>query len=180
VAGLFVLAVSGFAVYRLNVAKGDLLRSLPCLGLGERLRYPGRFLDQDHTSTSLPIAESQNVPVVVCIFSRPCNFCDENTLLWNRLAEITRDRALVIGIVIGTVADVRDLREKANPEFDIFIPEDEQLFKKALRIKTSYSQTIMFLNKRVAWVHLGTLTAEDIALVIEKIKSTINAGTSND
>jgi hypothetical protein len=171
----FVLAISAYSAYRASKAKKHAVESPPYLAVGEAIRYTGDLVGIDRASTSAPFSESNGVPIILCIFSRPCSPCDENILLWNRIASFLKDKAWVFGIVIGKPEVAQELSAKTRLDFDVFVPRDERSFIKALRAYSPSSQTIICLNAKATRVHIGNLSPENAVSIIEEIRTMNNA-----
>jgi hypothetical protein len=166
-----VLAVSAYAAFRASKAKMHTIESSPYLAVGEAIRYTGNLVGTDQSSTSAPFSKSNGAPVILCIFSRPCSPCEENIVLWNRIASFLKDKAWVIGIVIGKLELARDLAANMRLDFEVFVPEDERSFIKELRAFSPSSQTLVCLNARTTRIHIGNLSPEDAVSIMEEIKT---------
>lgn len=177
---LSVVLVSGFLIFRLLQINTQLRTKIPYLLPDEKIEYFD-LIDKDAKkidSTVLSTASTAK-PSLIFIFSRPCSKCNKNIYLWQKIAEISKGRINVYGIVLDSLGAAFDFEESANLNFKIFVPEDITKFKNSLRIVFNFSMSILYDNG-VKYMQLGELQSDDAVEIIKLIKTLIknNSGVT--
>ena len=108
---------------------------------------------------------------LIFIFSRPCTPCNQNILFWNKLAQITGPNTKIYGIILTGLTDAYDFSQKTTLSFDIYTPDDPEIFKKVWRIRTDQAETILMRYRQPTFVQVGNLTVEDTKAIINRSKT---------
>ena len=163
-----VLILFGYTLYKQNRINEQTRANLPYLTAGERIEYFD-LLDQDANQIDSSVFSSRR-PHFLFIFSRPCSPCDDNIKYWRKMREILKDRVDFYGIILGDATTAFNFSEEVGLNFKLYIPVDLDKFIQAMRIKLSYSQTIIYAQDEVKHLKLGKLEGEEAVKIINMAK----------
>jgi peroxiredoxin len=104
------------------------------------------------------------------VFSRPCSPCNKNLVFWNKMAQILGDQVKIYGIVLDDLTKAYNFSQKAKLSFDIYVPDEVEMFVKSWKIKSNQPLTILVRNGKPALVVLGLLEAKDSGEFIKRIR----------
>jgi peroxiredoxin len=168
-----VVVVSGFMIFRLLRLNDQLRAKIPYLLPDEKIKY-FNLVDKDarEIDSAVLSAPGTSKPSLIFIFSRPCSECNRNIYLWNKIAEIAKDKVNVYGIVLDSLGAAFEFEESANLNFKIFAPEDISKFQRSLRIILNFSMSILY-HEGVKYMKLGDLQSDDAVEIIKLVKNLI-------
>lgn len=165
---LAIIIVMGFVLYKTMQSKKRLTESLPYFVEGESIEYFDLIsMSSERIDAS---ALEGDTPILIFIFSRPCSPCNKNIKFWKSIAGILKDKKnKIFGIALDNLSATYNFMKEARLNFDIYVPEELEIFLKRMRIKLNFAQTILY-HKGVKVQKLGPLEADEVTRIINYIK----------
>ncbi len=165
---IFVLLIfSVFLNYKLFVLNTYHRSLIPFLLKGERIKNFS-LLDQNARFIE-PFRLKKGISLVY-IFLKDCSPCDKNIVYWRKIAKIFNQKISVIGVVLGTPTDAFNFAEKANLNFQIYVPDDLAKYTRDMRLMINQSQTIVLQDGKVKMVKMGNMDGSIAIDLINFIK----------
>jgi peroxiredoxin len=163
-----IIVVLGFALYKTIQSNKRLTESLPYFIEGESIEYFDLLsMAGDRIDAS---ALESDTPILIFIFSRPCSPCNKNIKFWKSMVGILKDKKIeIFGIVLDNLSATYNFMKEARLNFDIYVPDELEIFLKRMRIKLNFAQTILY-HKGVKVQKLGPLEADEVTKIINYIK----------
>lgn len=144
--------------------------SLPFLPAGEKIGYFDLIDKNDKKVDKTTIAD--NKVTLIFVFERPCSPCNKNIVFWNKIALRFKDQVNIYGVIAEDFQDFYNQLESLRVGFQLYCPDNVEMFLNELRIRTNMAQTILYA-KGVQYLKLGELGNKDIFSLIEKIEEEI-------
>ncbi|MCP4214785.1 MAG: redoxin domain-containing protein [bacterium] len=163
------LMVSGLFNIKLFKENQDLKKALPYLFKSESVEYFD-LIDTSGANITLSDLESQNA--LVLIFSQPCNICNKNIDLWNKIASLVKGQCEVYGIIPGDAGYSTDIEKKVK--FKLYYPADRKQFSDVFRLRMNLPQTIIYSQNKVIYIKLGELTGTDFTEIVRALRNPEN------
>jgi hypothetical protein len=164
-----LLIFSGFFNYKLSKINRYYQQLLPYLVPGERI------------SSFKLLGASENIPdlkeldeaaiQVIYIFSQPCTPCDKNMIFLKKFSRLLDRSVIIRGIIVGNLSEGYDFARKAELDFNVYVPENLDQFKKEFRLKFSYSQLIICRGREIVFVKIGELSSDEFGTILELIRN---------
>jgi peroxiredoxin len=104
------------------------------------------------------------------VFSRPCSPCNKNLVFWNKMAQILGKQVKIYGVVLGDLTEAYNFSQNAKLFFDIYVPDEVEMFVNAWKIRSNQPLTILLRNGKPALVVLGLLEAKDSGEFIKRVR----------
>lgn len=171
---LSVVSICGFVSLKFYQRGEVYKQQLPYMFEGEKITYFD--LDGvDQSTVEASAINSGSKPKVFFLFSRPCSPCNKNIVYWNKINEVLKDDADVYGIILDNLSQAYSFTEKKAANFKIYVPQDLERFLKAMRLKLTSSQTILYSKDGIKVIKMGDLNPSDAAGFIQSVKASIKA-----
>lgn len=166
---LVLLVISIYFNISLIRTNSNLINAIPFLQKGEKIKY-FNLIDMDGKKITSESLEKKGKKLIF-IFSRPCNVCNKNVTFWNKLTEILSNEVACYGIIIDSLSNAYNFfnENRNNLKFNVFVPENVELFIEKNRIKMNAPQTIVY-DDFIVFTRIGDLDSEEISKLINSIK----------
>ena len=170
---LFIaLIFTGFTLWKCVNANKGLADKIPYITTNQDITYFD-LTGVDESRVTLEDLKKQE-KALVFVFSRPCSPCNKNLVFWNKMGQILGDEVKIYGIVLDDLTEAYNFSKKARLFFNIFIPDDLDMFVKAWKIRANQPMTILVRDGKPALVVVGLLEAEDTGEFISRARESTN------
>jgi len=170
---LFIISIlMSFTLWRCMSANRGLVEKIPYITTEKTIDYFD-LTGVDESRVTLEDLKTQENSLVF-VFSRPCTPCNKNLVFWNKMAQILSKKVKIYGIVLNDLSEAYNFSKEATLFFDIFVPDELDLFVKAWKIKSNQPLTVLIRNSQPAFVVMGLLEAEDTGEMIKRIREPKN------
>lgn len=170
-AGLAVVILSGYTIFKLNRINEQTRANLPYLDMGERIEYFDLVGEGFSTIDSTVINSGR--PAMIFILSRPCTPCQKNFGYWQKFKEILDGQIDFYGIALADASSTFNFAKQAKLNIKLYVPGDLKKFIQAFRIKLNLSQTIIYCQNEVKYLKLGDLEGDEAVQIITAAKKFI-------
>jgi hypothetical protein len=110
---------------------------------------------------------------LIFIFKSPSSACNANLTAWKRLTQYFREDIEIRGIILDGKIEAQRLIDEKSVNFQLYVPEDIETFKKKMHINMNMAQTILVSDNKIISIHLGTLKYTHIERMINTIEESL-------
>ncbi len=114
---------------------------------------------------------SQSQPVCMFIFPPGCPKCSSNVVFWSQIHRLTNNKAICLGIVLGSDSEAFEFLEVKKPKYPLYVPSDRRRFLEKWEIAPNKALTVLYYKGRIRFLYVGDLSGDAFTRVVSSIKN---------